>query len=81
MKRTDNGLSPVESYIIEEARRAYLKEIERHGSDNALALAITGISGLFADILTASTGAADLVALINQQLAGTGYQLLAQRPH
>jgi hypothetical protein len=51
------------------------------GDVKLLALAITGITGLFTDILCASTGLAHLVALINQQLAGqgSGYQLVRQR--
>jgi hypothetical protein len=76
-----DGLSLAEGYIIEEPRRAYLQKIAEHAPDHALPLAITGITGLFADIVSASAGAGQLIEVINQQLAATGIELVRKQRH
>src|SRR5262249_48213807 len=64
------------------ARRALVDAIERHAGAvprlDPRALAATAISGLFADVvvsLSTSPAAANMVAVINRQLAGAGLQV------
>jgi hypothetical protein len=64
--------------IVEAARHAFgqtIVELSPPGS-NTLALAATAIAGLFADTICKMSNAADIVEVVNRQLAGAGWQLV-----
>ena len=72
----NKGLTSQQHRAIMEARRALAEALEQLvPPGEVFGLAIVCIVGAFADIASASTGSADLIALVNQQLAGCGYEL------
>lgn len=72
----DDGLTPTQHRAIMAARRALAEALEQMvPPGEVFTLAVVAIVGAFADIIEASTGAAELVALVNQQLAGAGLEV------
>jgi hypothetical protein len=62
--------------VIRIARRKMFDHIASSAPPRtALQLGAVAVAGMFADLLTASTAAADIVDVINQQLAGAGYEV------
>src|SRR4051794_32700341 len=76
MPDRNGDLTRAQHAAIMQARRAMATVLESLvPPDQVLPLAIVTVTGAFADIVSASTGATDLVALVNQQLAGAGLEL------
>lgn len=62
---------------ITTARRLMFRYIQQSAPPRtALALGAVAVSGMFGDLSVTSTAAADIVDVINQQLAGFGQKLI-----
>jgi hypothetical protein len=69
-------LGEKEHRAVVNARRGLVRAIEREfPPKTANALVAVAVAGFFADICAASSGRADLVAIINAELARVGLQL------
>jgi hypothetical protein len=75
------GLNRQDHMIIEIARANLRETIGKlAGKDaNQLALLVTVIAGMFADLVSGSAGAPMLIAAINQQLAHVGLVIVETR--
>jgi hypothetical protein len=73
----DAGLGDEEWRAVGEARRALAASLEKHFPPRlALHLVLVAYSGGFSDICLASSGRADLIAIVNQQLAQAGLEIV-----
>ena len=66
---------------IQIARQAMQGSIDRFAprGSNKVALMATAVAGLFADFVTALVRRDDVLAVINQQLAGVGLEVVQTR--
>ena len=80
-ERPAAGLTRGDGLIIQMARRALGETIEQLAPDNSnkVAIAAVAIAGMFADLVGGLSTSSGIVAVINQQLAGTGWQLVPLR--
>ena len=76
-QRRDDGLSPAQGRLVRAARQALARTIEAGAANpqEAMTLICVTYAGAFLDILSASSGAADLIALANMQLRSAGYRI------
>lgn len=73
----DDGLSFDDHQIVQAGRQVLASTIERLAPpEKVVQLVCVGIAGLFADLLTHSTGAKDLATVVNQQIEQSRWRLL-----
>ena len=80
----DDALLTTQLATLQAARHAVVAAIERLIDDDrpqAVQLAIVGMSGLAADILSISAGVPEIANVISQQLAESGWRLVPRPRH
>lgn len=79
----DAGLSREDEHAVRIGRQALAETIEQFAPspERVMPLCVVAISGTFADILTASEGAIEVVAIVNAQIRQSGWQLTPVRRH
>jgi hypothetical protein len=70
-----------DAFIVQVARNRLAKVVEDYSGPgtNKLALAAVAISGLFADLVSTLSSKPDIIAVINQQLASAGLEVVEKR--
>jgi hypothetical protein len=75
----DHGFDSADEQVVKAGRQALWLTIERLSPERTMPLCCVAISGLFADMLTASSGASDLAQVINGQIEQAGWRLIPLR--
>jgi hypothetical protein len=75
----EDGLDFADERIVTAGRQSLWLTIERLAPERTLPLCCVAISGLFADMLSASSGAHDLAAVVNEQIGQAGWRLVELR--